>query len=243
MAAKHRRERPPTSHARLPSAAKLTSRAFVRWAVGVAAILLLVGLTVPTRSTGGPHAAAAPPAGAGDDSELTSGPDLPFDPLLAAVTCPNSLVKEGADADRFKVDQSVIATTMGWLTRQPVPPHYPPDHRVTTVEFHTYQITGRLTQYRQMVDGDLHLVIKSGSHQMVAEIPYSGCVPSTSLWKSRISSAWSAFTAVLPVVSRWATVSRPITLTGLGYMDRLHTVVGQAPNGVELHPVIAVAFG
>jgi hypothetical protein len=37
-------------------------------------------------------------------------------------------------------------------------------------------------------------------------------------------------------------VNRRITLRGLGFFDEIHNVTGQAPNGIELHPVTLVRF-
>jgi hypothetical protein len=38
-------------------------------------------------------------------------------------------------------------------------------------------------------------------------------------------------------------VSVPVTLTGIGYFDFNHGQAGVAPNAIELHPVIDIAFG
>ena len=32
-----------------------------------------------------------------------------------------------------------------------------------------------------------------------------------------------------------------ITVSGIGFFDRIHRTDGQAPNGVELHPVLRIA--
>ncbi len=40
----------------------------------------------------------------------------------------------------------------------------------------------------------------------------------------------------------WKHVHQWITLRGLGFFDEIHDVTGQAPNGIELHPVTRVRF-
>ena len=33
-----------------------------------------------------------------------------------------------------------------------------------------------------------------------------------------------------------------VTITGIGFLDRLHDQEGAAPDGIELHPVLSIAF-
>lgn len=94
------------------------------------------------------------------------------------------------------------------------------------------------------MDGTVgHLVLTnlSGKH-MIAEIQLPRCVSARSLWKTRIAAARTYFTNHYRVTTSWRYVNRTITLRGLGFFDELHHVTGQAPNGIELHPVIRVAF-
>jgi hypothetical protein len=34
----------------------------------------------------------------------------------------------------------------------------------------------------------------------------------------------------------------PVTVTGVGFFDRIHGQTGVAPNGIELHPVLDIQF-
>jgi hypothetical protein len=212
-----------------------------RWtATGISAgVILLTGLTMPLPQA--PHA-AQPTIQALLDSP---GRDLPFDPALAAVSCPSERgpVKEGADADRNKVSTSITKVSITYLRGRAKPASYPKDKRVTSTELHTYQVTATLTQFKEESDGDFHLVIKDSSgHSMIAEVPYSSCVPKTSRWRSAIITARSTFTKTYRVTTSWKHVKRSITLRGIGYLDPLHGQTGVAPNGVELHPVIYMHF-
>jgi hypothetical protein len=155
-------------------------------------------------------------------------------------------VKTGSDASRFGVNRTVIHTSIRHLRSRTAPssfPSYYQNHRFRGAERHIYQLRVRLTQFRVEDDGDIHLVIRnSAGKQMIAEIPRPVCVSNRSLWKSAIRSARSTFTNHYRVTTTWHHVNRWITLRGLGFFDEVHNVTGQAPNGIELHPVTRVRF-
>jgi len=164
-----------------------------------------------------------------------------------AVTCGEWRwpVKTGSDTDRHTVSRRVEVTSIRYLRSRAAPSSFAghQDRRFRGAERHTWQLTTRLTQYREEDDGDIHLVIKNSSgNKMIAEIPLGHCVSSRSLWKRQIASARAAFTRHLHVTTSWHYVNRKITLQGLGFFDEIHDVTGQAPNGIELHPVIRVSF-
>jgi hypothetical protein len=177
---------------------------------------------------------------------LSSPPtDLPFVARLAAVSCPveRGPVKEGSDKDRFKVNNTRVSISIARLRSRLQPSTFPTTHRVTTTELHKYRVSARLRQYKKESDGDIHLVLKDSSgRSMIAEIPYRGCVPSSSRWKSAIGSARTAFGRHYSASTSWHYVNRRVVVTGIGFMDVLHGQTGVAPNGVELHPVTAIAF-
>ena len=212
--------------------------------IGRAAGLLLgsAALISPLLYSAQPMTSAAPSAPA----TVNHGPlDLPFNPQLAAVSCPyeRGPVKEGSDADRFKVSTTVTATSIAYLRGSPKPSSYPRNNRIAPTELHTWQFTAILTQYKVESDGDIHLVLKdSAGRTMIAEIPYGACVPSSSRWRSAIAAARVTFTHVYSVSMSWHYVHRSITVKGLGMFDPPHGQTGVAPNGVELHPVTAVGF-
>ena len=205
--------------------------------IGAAAALLVTGaLTTPM-------AGSAHPVPAQSLQSLLDSPqvDLPLVPQLAAVSCPveRGPVKEGADADRFKVSTSVVRTTVAYLRSRPKPTSYPKTRRVTAAELHTYQVTAYLTQYKIESDGDIHLVLKDApGHSMIAEIPFGSCVPSASRWRAAIAQTRNTFTAAHHATTSWHYLHQLIDLRGIGFMDPPHGQTGAAPNGLELHPVI-----
>ena len=154
-------------------------------------------------------------------------------------------VKTGSDADRRKVSRTVRVTSIRHLRSLTAPSSFAghQSHRFRGVERHTWKLTTWLTQYREEEDGDIHLVLKnSAGKHMIAEIPLGRCVSVRSLWKKQIASARASFARHLHVTTSWHHVHRKITLVGLGFFDEIHDVTGQAPNGIELHPVIRVSF-
>ncbi len=85
---------------------------------------------------------------------------------FASLVCPYERcpVKEGSDADRFKVSTTVNSVSVYYLRTRPD-------------------------------DGEIHLVLKdSAGRSMIADIPYGGCVPAISRWKTAIASTRATFT-------------------------------------------------
>lgn len=203
-------------------------------------VLVLAGLAAAA-STG--H----PPAVAGDMQSLLdrSAVDLPFDPQLAAVSCPyeRGPVKEGSDADRYRVSTTAINTSISYLRGKAKPTSYPRTRRISGPELHTFQLHAYLTQYKIESDGDIHLVLKdSAGRSMIAEIPLGTCVPLASRWKSSIATARARFANALHATTSWHYVHKPITVRGIGLFDPPHGQTGAAKNGIELHPVIGLSF-
>jgi hypothetical protein len=155
-------------------------------------------------------------------------------------------VKTGSDADRFKVGKTTIVTTIQHLRSLKAPSSFAgfQRRRFRGAERHTWQLDSvRLTAYRIEDDSDIHLVIRNAAGKtMIAEIPNPGCVSRKSLWRSQIAAARKAFMARDHATTSWKHVHQRITLRGLGFFDEIHDVTGQAPNGIELHPVIRVRF-
>jgi hypothetical protein len=154
-------------------------------------------------------------------------------------------VKTGSDADRRKVNRTVVDTTIRRLRARTAPSSFAghQDRRFRGAERHTYRLRARLTQFRLEDDGDIHLVLKNSSGKdMIAEIPRPGCVARSSLWKKAIRATRSRFTNHYRVTTSWHFVNRRIRIRGLGFFDEVHNVTGQAPNGIELHPVTRIRF-
>lgn len=206
--------------------------------VGAAAALMVGALTLPVA-----QAVTGHPSTTVSLQSLLDTPkvDLPLLSQLASVSCPveRGPVKEGSDADRFKVSTSVVKTSVSYLRARPKPTSYPKNSRVTAAELHTYQVTAYLTQYKVEADGDIHLVLKDASgRSMIAEIPFGSCVPGASRWRSAIASTRASFVARHDATTSWHYAHQLVDVRGIGFMDPPHGQTGAAPDGLELHPVI-----
>jgi len=211
----------------------------------LAAAVLAVALAPSPSPNPGPGTVAAAPSLQQPLDDETDRGGAPFDPALAALSCPieRGPVKEGSDADRYRVSTTITATSVAYLVSRPKPSSYPNNNRLVPYERMTWQLTATLLQYKQESDGDVHLVMQdSAGRQMIAELPYSPCVPTSSRWQAAIAAARASFNHTYTPTTSWHYVRRTVTLKGLALFDPPHGQTGAAGNGIELHPVTAVTF-
>jgi hypothetical protein len=149
-------------------------------------------------------------------------------------------VKTGADLTATNVGRLVKPSTIAALDKLKAPVN--PTARVPGVETSEYQITATLVEYKVEADSDVHLVLSDGSNTMIAEIPSPACVGPSSPFLPSITATRQAFDARYPPTGTLTKVGKPITVTGVGFFDRIHGQAGVAPNGIELHPVLAVVL-
>jgi hypothetical protein len=150
-------------------------------------------------------------------------------------------VKTGTDPAATNVDQTgVHPTTIAQLDA--LKPPVNPTSRVAPVEDSVYQITATLTAYKIEADSDYHLALADDAKRtMIAEIPAPNCI-STGPFKSPVTQARRTFDAVLQPTASYQTANMKVVITGVGFFDRIHGQRGVAPNGIELHPVLAISF-
>jgi len=119
------------------------------------------------------------------------------------------------------------------------------DTRGPGVESRVYEVHVRLLVSKVEEDGDIHLVIaglKAPGATMIVELPSPACTKgATSAARTRMASALKAFVAACgsPGSSSFSQLSGRATIRGVGFFDFLHRQTGVAPNGIELHPVLA----
>jgi hypothetical protein len=78
-------------------------------------------------------------------------------------------------------------------------------------------------------DGDLHLVLRDGSDQMIADAPSPTCnSDATTYRRTQMTQANAA-----------VTVCTKAQITGVAFFDFFHHQTGVAPNEIELHPILA----
>lgn len=153
-------------------------------------------------------------------------------------------VKTGTDPDAPGVSLSTyISTTIYNMWSSTRPSSLPANNRVAPREMNQYRVTGTLIKYKRETDSDYHLVIKDGSGRtMIVEIPSPNCVGSGSPFGPGIRNARAEFDAKLTATSTMKSVTAPVAIRGVGFWDFLHGQTGVAPNGIEIHPVLDVAF-
>jgi hypothetical protein len=169
----------------------------------------------------------------------------------AAATCgvERWAVKTMSDRDAGAVNLNPVASSVAALVGFPAPAAPPPNRRVRPVEVTTYTLSVALVAMKLENDRDIHLVIATParpSQTMIVEFPDApACTPGTApALATRMHNARAAFTAAFgqpgPGLTR---ISGSARITGVGFFDRVHGQAGVAPNGIELHPVLAFSKG
>ena len=153
-------------------------------------------------------------------------------------------VKTGTDPDAHLVVISpAVPQTIAYLDSLTPPNPIPANSRVQPTETTTFVLNATLVQYKLESDSDYHLVLKdSQGNTMIAEIPDPACVGSGSPFAAAIANARAEFDAKYTASTSFKTVNIPVQVTGVGFFDFAHGQTGVAPNAVELHPVLDIAF-
>lgn len=153
-------------------------------------------------------------------------------------------VKLGKDRLAPLISLDVADTTIAELVAIRRPRRTPETERTAIAERQVWRVHGTIAAFKLEQDGDLHVVLSDGAgHHMIVEIPSGRCAVGGA-WAKQIAAAREAAEAKLhPTGKLRRTAILDVTVTGLGFFDKLHGQVGAAPNGVELHPVLAIEIG
>jgi hypothetical protein len=159
-------------------------------------------------------------------------------------------VKTGSDPDAALVNlNSATPTTIGALRSFAYPnPNPPSNGRVAPAETTQWIIHGTLTKYKLEDDSDYHLVVQDGAgNTMVTESVFPGdspvCVSTSSPFLPGMAVARCEMDSGLPFATgSFQTVSVPVRIVGVGMFDFAHGQTGAAPNQIELHPILDIAF-
>jgi hypothetical protein len=140
-------------------------------------------------------------------------------------------VKIGADAQATQVNLTPVPTDVATLTHAPTNT----SHR-NSFELKTYKVTATLTRVYQEHDLDQHMSIRDSSGNfMLAELPDMSCA-SGSHWATQLNNAHAQLAA-------WSGgTPTTVQITGVGFFDGATGQSDQAPNQVELHPVLDINF-
>jgi hypothetical protein len=143
-------------------------------------------------------------------------------------------VKTITDGQRDSVSFEAEPTTVAALFDLPQPHESRPQLGRLPLERRTFRVRAILVEQRFQSDGDIHLVLADPtdrSKMLVAEIPDSACATGT--------RRASDFAEARRVVNQLAN-GLELEVTGVAFWDDDHGQVGNAANGIELHPVLLV---
>ena len=170
-------------------------------------------------------------------------------PAIARTSAP----KCGVERERVKVLEDSTASSIDFTPRSssvnairalPVPANYsrysqtryPQERQVLSVQ-------AQLVGWKYENDKDFHVVIAQPGHPsetMIVEPPDPSC--STSPKRSEFAATRAALVQCFGEPHRWRKLPPiTVTLTGVLYFDPIHGQTGVAPNGAELHPLLAVS--
>jgi hypothetical protein len=134
-------------------------------------------------------------------------------------------------------------TTIPQLARLTSPAGLAYTTRQRGAETTLYTIRARLVEFVQEDDSDIHLVVAdpASGAKMIVEFPADYCALTTRPpLRAKMRAAREALVrACGPASSSFRTLRGTTTITGVGFFDALHGQRGVAPNGIELHPVLA----
>ena len=213
---------------------------------------------VPT-ATPKPTATPVPTATPKPTATPTGGPTpIPLPTGGGASGCGSSCgverwhVKTMSDPYASQVNRNVQIVTVDTLIHAAVPSGLSSSSdnvRFAPWELQAVRVRGTLVGWKTETDNDYHLVISdmnSPSETMIIEPPSSACSGACqSGYGSLYQSARNAFVSCLgsPPSSFTAPGKTVVVdVTGIPMFDLLHGQTGVAPNGIEIHPVLSVAF-
>src|SRR6266480_5157731 len=127
--------------------------------------------------------------------------------------------------DRPVLRPARLTTVRFLVTRRP-PAHL--STRRLPFERNVFTVVAAVTGIRAEDDGDLHLLLRSGRFQMIAEAPQAVCT----------SMARLAYRRAMALARGLVRVCARAKITGVAFFDFKHGQTGVAPNGIELHPLL-----
>jgi hypothetical protein len=153
-------------------------------------------------------------------------------------------IKTGTDVGAVAVSlSSLMPTTIAAMTGWAAPASIPTSSRIVPYETTAWVLTATLTEYKLEEDSDYHLILRDeAGHTMIAEIPCPCCISLGSPFAAAIASAREQFNSRFDTTTTFQTANIPVRISGVGMFDFPHGQTGTAPNQIELHPVLSVAF-
>lgn len=122
-------------------------------------------------------------------------------------------------------------------------------------ETRSYAVQADVVEFKLESDEDYHVVLRSiepnrssnKSATMIGEIPAPDCAQGGA--KSSLGRQWEALRSQLNAMSvnqahGWHIVNQSAIVAGIGFFDLTHSTpqTGHAPNNVEIHPIMSIAW-
>jgi len=153
------------------------------------------------------------------------------------------------DAGAASVNRTPQSITVDALRALPVPAGYDKYNDATRYapERQIYTVQAQVLGWKVEADRDYHIVIAqpgSPTHTMIVESIDPGCpLAKQSVFAPAFASVRAAFAschiAPTPRFNKCA-IPVPVEIQGPAFFDPIHGQTGVAPNGIEIHPVLAI---
>jgi hypothetical protein len=153
-------------------------------------------------------------------------------------------VKTVSDKDNGEVSDAPERTSIHDLTNiaAPINLNVRKNSRYSPTELKTFEVAGVLKIIKHETDGDYHLVIADQKGRtMIVEAPEPSCAMD-SRFLDKIKKVRQAIDQQFGEITRKRRPSVMVAVTGVGFFDKIHGQEGVAPNGIELHPIVAIEF-
>ena len=177
----------------------------------------------------------------------------------AAFGCPITRypVRFGRDSDVNLIDLATFTrTTIETMRSWPTPAVIPPEKRIWPYETAVLALEATLVEFRKERDADgsdYRLVLADGSGRtIIAKISFPDCgaqeddEPGGQLPPSRflegIGSARAEFDAWRVPKTTPERANVQVRIAGIGMFDVLSRQAGEAPNGIQICPVLSLSF-
>lgn len=145
-------------------------------------------------------------------------------------------VKLMLDVLAAEIDTVPVVTTIEQLGALTVPEVKGETER-QGIEKQVFRVRCVVEEVDRKMDGDYHILLKSGDKYLIAEIPNPECDYASA------SPYVSYFRSTLEFVESNDLEGKEVEITGVGFVDIDHHYARkQADNNIELHPVLSIRF-
>jgi hypothetical protein len=156
-------------------------------------------------------------------------------------------VRTGSDEDASQVNASPVKTTVEKLVAEPRPPKVAEsthqNRRAEGVERTIYELEAEIITCKLESNGNFHLTLKGETGKtMIASCPEPEFVDPRSRWTKEIVAVRKQVEERLHPDRSVKPVEQRVRIRGIGLFFRLHGRIGEAPNGLELAPVLKIEW-